>query len=474
MRHRVAVVGGGFGGLAAAGVLARAGAEVTLFEAAPALGGKAGRFRTEGLALDTGPTLLTMPQVVRDTFEALGAADLLPPLMELPVQCAYRFADGRRFDATRALGPMVEAAAALHPADGNGLRAFYAAAAELHRVAGEPYLEAPFEGFGGFMRRAARRGTRAVLAGLRMGTLADLAARHLRSEPLRQFAGRYATYVGGSPWQVSAAFALIPHLERTLGVHHVAGGLGALADAFGGALGRLGVTVRLGTRAQWAARGRGFVVGPPGDEIETDAVVVNADPLGDRHREPLALSGCVLLIGVPRRVGLPHHTVLFSRDYAAEFRQLFAGEPADDPTVYVCHPAATDPTMAAPGWSGLYAMVNAPTLRAPWARWPYAARVRAQCLAALDRALPGLSDAAVVLDQRTPVDFARRGAPRGSLYGFLPRGRLGPFQRPRMRGTPAGVFFAGGGTHPGGGVPLVLLSGRFAAAMALEHVGLPS
>lgn len=167
---------------------------------------------------------------------------------------------------------MIEAAAALDPADGTGLRAFYAEAAELHRVAGEPYLEAPYEGFGGFMRRVARRGARAMLPGLRMGTLADLAARHLRSAALRQFVGRCATCVGGSPWQVSAAFALIPHLERSLGVHHVAGGMGALGDAFGAALARLGVTVRLEQRARSAARGGAFVVGPAGGEIEADAV----------------------------------------------------------------------------------------------------------------------------------------------------------------------------------------------------------
>jgi phytoene desaturase len=471
-RRRVAVVGGGFGGLMAAGVLARAGTAVTLFEAGATLGGKAQQLRGEGGVLDTGPTLLTMPGVVRDAFDALGAADLVPRIDELAEQCTYRFADGRRFVATRALEPMIEAAAALDPADGAGLRAFYDDAAVLYRAAGEPYLEAPFEGMAGFMRRVARRGAGAVVAGLRMGTLAGLAARHLRSPALRQFVGRYATYVGASPWQVSAAFALIPHLERTQGVHHVAGGVGALVGALAAALGRLDVTLRPGTPARWTPRGAGFLVGPPGDEIEADAVIVNADPLGGRAREPLALSGYVLLLGVPRRLALPHHTVLFSRDYAAEFRQLFAGQPADDATLYVCHPAATDPGMAAAGWSGLSVMVNAPTLRAPCAAWPHAERVRAQCLARLEVAAPGVSRDAVVLGERTPADFARQGAPRGSLYGFLPRGRFGPFRRPRMRGASPGLFHAGGGTHPGGGVPMVLLSGRFAAAMALAHLGL--
>jgi 1-hydroxycarotenoid 3,4-desaturase len=471
MRRRAAVVGGGFGGLAAAGLLARAGCAVTLFEAEPVLGGKARRLRAEGVTLDTGPTLLTMPGVVRGLFADLDATDLLPPITGLDQQCAYRFADGRGFVATRDLESMVAAVQAIEPADAPSLRAFYDEAATLYRAVGEPYLEAPFEGMAGFLRRVARRGPRAMLAGLRMGTLAGLAARRFRSPELRQVVGRYATYVGASPWQVSAAFAMIPHLERVLGVHHVRGGMGALVDALAAAAHRLGVRVQLGVRARWTSRGAGFLVGPPGGEEEVDTVIVNADPLGDRHVAPLALSGYVLLLAVPRRLALPHHGVFFSADYAREFAQLFAGEPPDDPTVYICHPAATDPTMASPVVSGLYVMVNAPTLRAPHAAWPHADRVRAQCLARIDAAVPGLARDSVVLGERTPADFAREGAPRGSLYGFLPRGRFGPFRRPRMRGPVPGLFHAGGGTHPGGGVPMVLQSGRFAAAMALDHLG---
>jgi len=204
-----------------------------------------------------------------------------------------------------------------------------------------------------------------------------------------------------------------------------------------------------------------------------DAIVVNADPLASAGPDdrPLALSGYVLLARVPERLTLPHHLVLFSRDYENEFRQLFAGEPADDPTVYVCHPATTDPTMAPDGTSGLYLMTNAPPL-APGGRAAEPDTLRTRCLRRLEHFAPGLVDRLDVLAEHTPADFARRGAPRGSLYGFLPHGRLAALRRPRMRGTTPGVFFAGGGTHPGGGVPLVMLSGRYAAAMALEHLGL--
>ncbi|MCW5892841.1 MAG: phytoene desaturase [bacterium] len=473
-RRRAAVVGGGFGGLVAAGLLARAGLEVTLWEAGATLGGKAQRLRAEGLVLDTGPTLLTMPDVVRDVFAALGASDLLPPITPLRLHCEYRFADGGRFRAWDRLDDTAAEAAAIEPADGDGLRAFYAEAATLWRVAGEPYLEAPFGGVADFFRRVARRGPGAIVRGMRMGTLAGLAARHLRAPALRQFAGRFATYVGAAPDEVSAAFAMIPHLELAQGVHHVGGGMGALVDALGAALRRLGVRVVCDVRAGWGGTAGALRAGPAGHEEPADVVVVNADPLGPEPRGRLAMSGYVLCLGLPRRLALPHHTVAFAADYAGEFRALAAGEVAADPTVYVCHPVATDAAMAAPGRDGLYVMANAPPLPAgpvPEA-WPQAAAVRARCLARLAREWGAdLLDGATVLAERTPVDFARQGAPRGSLYGYLPRGRFGAFRRPPMRGPVPGVFFAGGGTHPGGGVPLVMRSGRFAAGLALAHLG---
>lgn len=473
MRKRAAVIGGGIGGMAAAGFLARAGLDVTLFEAQPALGGKAQRLHLEGLRLDAGPTLLTMPEVVRDTFTALGAADLLPRLLELPRQCDYRFADGRCFTAWRDLERTVAEAAAVDAADGRGLRAFYAEAEAVWRAAGAPYLEEPFDGMAGFVLRVARRGPGAVLRGVALGTLAGLARKHLRSPALRQFVGRFATYVGASPGQVSAAFALIPHLERAEGVWHAEGGMAAVVDGLAAALQRLGVHVATGTPTRWRPLGSRFLVGPTGGELETDVVVVNGDPVGERTARPLALSGYVLLLGVPRRLALPHHHVWFARDYDREFAQLIAGDPPDDPTVYACHPVASDPSMAAEGRSGLFVMVNAPTLPPGTRpdRWPHADRMRARCLERLETEVPGIAREAVVLGERTPADFAREGAPRGSLYGYLPAGRFGAFRRPRMRGTPPGLFFAGGGTHPGGGVPMVMLSGRFAAGMALRHLG---
>ncbi|MBU8898771.1 phytoene desaturase [Corallococcus sp. M34] len=479
-RMRVAVVGGGIGGLTAAGLLAKEGHAVTLFEGGATLGGKARALSCEGLTLDTGPTLLTLPELVRGTFAALDAVDLLPPFIELEPQCAYRFSDGCRFTAHKDLERTAWSAGELRPSERRGVRSFYDEAARIWRAAGEPYLEAPFEGLAGFMARVARRGVGAVVAGMKLPTLHDLAVKHFKTHHLQQFVGRFATYAGASPFEASAAFSLIPHIERAYGVHHVRGGIGALVEALGQAVHRQGVTVRLGVRATFSRDAEGYRVGPLGSAEPFDTVVVNADPLRSARREsgPLALSGFVLLLEVEGRPALPHHTVLFGGDSAREFSELFRGQLAADPTVYLCNPSATDATMAPPGRTGVFVMVNAPPLpqdfeaaeRAARAWELNAERAKGQMFDKLHQHFPELRGRMRIVGQRTPVDLAEQGAPGGSIYGFLPHGRFGPFRRPRIRGGTPGLFFAGGGTHPGGGVPLVMLSGRFAAEMALAHL----
>jgi phytoene desaturase len=468
----VAVIGAGIGGLTAAGALAAKGYRVTLFEATGAVGGKAQVLEVEGLRFDTGPTVMTMPATVRSTFESLQAPDLMPELIRLELQTQYHFADEQQFSCWDDLNRTVESASRMEPADGAGLRRFYETARRVYEAAGAPYLEAPYESMLGFIARAARSGPTALATGLKLSTLDALATSHFRSAAMRQFAGRFATYAGASPYEANAAFAMIAHLERAYGVHHVRGGIGALINALLTAVQRLGVEVRLLSKTWWKPSGAQFEVG----DGAFDSVVINADPLATlgRESERLAMSGCVFFFEAPQRLSLPHHSIVFSGDSRAEFAQLSSGAMPSEPTLHLCHPAATDSSMAPEGKSGLYVMANTPPLNAACDAEYWAAnqdRLRAWCLQRI-RSVAGLERVELrSVGQRTPVDLARQGAPHGSIYGYLPRGRFGPFRRPPMRATTPGVFFAGGGTHPGGGVPLVMLSGRFAAGLADAHLG---
>ncbi len=481
---RIAVIGGGIAGLTAAGTLAKQGHAVTLFEQTQTLGGKAQVVTSGGFTFDTGPTLLTMPAVVQQTFEKLGAPELMPRIHGLSLHAQYRYADGRDFFCWQDVERTAQSAESLMAGEGAAFHRFVRDAENVYAAAGAPFLEAPYENMAGFLSRVLALGPSRILTGLKLSTLDALAKRHFRSEALQQFVGRFATYAGASPWQANAAFAMIAHIERAFGVHHVEGGMGALVRALATAATRQGVAVQLGARVTWQQQSDGrFSVmreGAASTAEVFDSLVVNADPLASLGRgdEPLAMSGYVMLLEASERVSLPHHTILFSDAYQNEFAEIFAGQIPSRPTVYVCHPAATDATVAPKNRSGLFVMINAPaftaadSLEAVQTRWQTALpALRESLVARLKKEFSELQRVSFTqVGERTPVDLARVGAPGGSIYGFLPHGRFGPFRRPLMRTKTPGLYFAGGGTHPGGGVPLVMLSGQFAAGMAQTFV----
>ncbi len=469
--RRVAVVGAGIGGLTAAGILARAGHAVTLFEANAQVGGKAASIEIDGLRFDTGPTVMTMPDTVRQAFEALGASDLMPSLVRIPLQTRYHFSNQQMFECWEDKARALDSARAFGESEAAGLRSFFDEAEAIYLAAGAPYLAAPYESMAGFVARAAKNKLSTLLTGLKLSTLHGLARKHFRSTEMQQFVGRFATYTGASPYQGSAAFAMIAHIERQFGVHHVLGGIASLTAALEAATRRQGVALRLNAKVTWQQAANGYVLSTDGATEAFDAVVVNADPLASigRETESLTMSGQVFLFAVKKPVPLPHHSILFSSDYRREFEQLMAGEVPLTPSIHVCHPGASDSSMTSSGEAGVYVMVNVPPLAldSTVSQWQaHSQRLESFVVKQMELHLPGFSATNCrLVGQRTPFDLVASGAPRGSIYGFLPHGRFGPFRRPPMRGRTKGLFFAGGGTHPGGGVPMVMLSGTFAAGM---------
>jgi phytoene desaturase len=194
-----------------------------------------------------------------------------------------------------------------------------------------------------------------------------------------------------------------------------------------------------------------------------------------RHtKQELALSGFVLLMGVRGRLDhLGHHTILFPKDYDAEFVDLFEKDRMpEDPTVYLCIPSRSDPTRAPAGDESVYAMINAPANahRVDWeALTPVAVeRIKRR----IERVVPDLRGRIVCERVVGPQHLhARFLAPGGSIYGVTPHGFFSPFHRPMPRSKIGGLYFAGGGTQPGGGIPLVIRSGRFAAELLAKDLG---
>lgn len=490
-RLSVVVVGAGFGGLSAAAYLARAGAQVTVVERAAHVGGKAAHLEKDGFVFDAGPTLLTMPEVLEDAFAAAGSSlSAVTQLTRLDPVARYLFANGRELVVSTDHAQTKASIAAFSPRDARAWDGFFAECKDIWEIAGDPYLEAPFDGILGFTQRALRRGSKVLRLGMSLGTLDQFARRHFESPEMRSFVGRFATYAGGDPARSTAAFAMIPWLEIEKGAFYPSGGVHALAASLKRALERSGVRFLLGTDVREVLqddRGRALGVATSdhaAPRLEADVVVLNMDPLTAASRlmprargaaayarkldgRVRSLSGLAFSFGVEGDVpAVAHHSVLFPADYGAEFEAIFdRGTMPERPAVYVSVPSHGDRTRAPAGSHTLFTLVNAPATAS------YdAARVREYVLDQLEtRWCPNLRARIRAEAVVTPADLVATGSAHGSIYGAAPHGATSTFERPRYRADFAeGVYFVGGATHPGGGVPMVIKGGRFVAEAVLD------
>ena len=491
---RVVVVGAGMGGLAVAARLATRRHEVTVLEQAPVVGGKLGRYARDGHVFDTGPSLLTLPAVYRDTFLKTGAAleDMLDLVPVDPV-AAYRFADGSHLAMPNASRARITAA--LDDAFGAGAGADWdglmARAAEMWQATRGPFLESPWGGPRELLRQT--RHVRDLRTVAPWQTLRGLGRRHLRDPRLRMLLDRYATYTGSDPRRAPAALAVIPYVEQTFGAWYVPGGLRRLADALCERAVQRGATVRIDTAVTAINVDGGRVSGvtlADGTRLPADIVVANADAahvygdlvnapreLAKLRRATPSLSGFVLLLALRGRTpDLAHHTVLFPADYDGEFDAVFSrrAQPVPDPTVYIAAP--DDPTLRpdedSESW---FVLVNAPRHgedRAPGTvDWDFPGVADAYA----DRVLAVMAARGLdVRDRvrwrvvRSPADLEwETRAPGGAIYGTSSNGVRSAFLRPANVSPVRGLFLVGGSTHPGGGLPLVGLS----AAIVADLIG---
>lgn len=488
MANQVIIVGAGLGGLAAAIRLAAQGRRVTVLEKNERPGGKLNLVREAGYTFDTGPSLLTMPWVIEELFAAAGRslADYLT-LEQIEPTCRYRWPDGTRFDAWQRLPQLCQEIERISPADLPGLFRFLAHTARIYDAVADTFLLRPFDGLAEALTPALLRN------GPRIDALrsVDAAVRSFfRSPYLQQIFNRYATYNGSSPYLSPATFNVIAYIELTQGGWYVRGGMYGLAEAMLRLAAELGVEVHTCAPVAEVEHEGGRVRGvrlESGERLRAAQVVVNADPryaydtlipgqaaMSRRlaRLEP-SCSGFLLFLGVRRRYEqLAHHNIFFSTDYPREFAAIFQrGVPAADPTIYVAASCVSDPGHAPPGHMNLFVLVNAPAL-GPRVRWEREAQpYRDLVIAKLERM--GLTDLGrqIAYEQIwSPADLAARyNAADGAIYGLASNNPFAAFLRPPLRARAIrGLYFVGGGTHPGGGIPLVLLSGR-AVAERMAH-----
>jgi phytoene desaturase len=492
---RVVVVGAGLGGLAVAVRLAALGHAVSVLEQAETVGGKLGWFTRDGHAFDTGPSLVTLPDVHRDLFAATGVAlDDVVDLVRLDPASEIRFADGtcvplpgRRADVPDALD------AALGAGAGAQWAGLMARAAEMWRVTEGPFLRSPLRGAATLARLA--RSARDVATVAPWQTLRGLGAQYLQHPHLRTLLDRYATYSGSDPRRAPAVLATVPYVEQEFGSWYVRGGLHRLATALLERAVDRGAVVRTGCRVRRVLvsgdRASGVELAD-GERLPADVVVSGADAAalyadllppssatrGVRRalaRSTPSLSGFVLLLALRGRTpGQAHHTVLFPDDYDAEFDAVFgtgrfdAPRPVADPTVYVSAPddPALRPDDGSDSW---FVLVNAPRHGPSGVDWTATGVADSYARTVLDTmARRGLDvrDRLTWCEVRTPADLERdTGSVGGSIYGTSSNGTRAAFLRPGNVSPVPGLFLVGGSSHPGGGLPLVALSAQIVAGL---------
>jgi phytoene desaturase len=480
------VIGGGLGGLATALRLAAAGRRVTVCEQGRALGGKMNVFERDGFRFDTGPSLITMPWVFAELFEACGSTmeehvELTPvsPLAD------YVFDDGTRFTYSTQLPEWLEVVRQLEPRDVEGFFKFMRLGARLFALSRETFLRRP---------PLAPPDVRVIKSLRHMpfrsawGNYHAAVAAHFRSPHLRQLYDRYPTYVGSSPYRSPATLAVIPYIEFAFGGWHVKGGLYKLVESLVALARSLGVELRTCARVERIEHEGRRVKGvrlDDGTRIEADVVVMNGDAattrsllgMNGKAQMPVerSLSGFVLLRGVGRKLeGLAHHTVYFSSDYRREFAQLFDERRfPEDPTVYVSAPSRGDPSVAPADGETLFIMANAPANDAAWSSDEVAC-ARERVFKRLAKGeFPKIDSLASVGDEWTPHRIARDYlSPGGAIYGTHSHGWRRAFLRPPNRDRRVGgLYHVGGSSHPGGGTPTVLLSAEITCALIRKHEG---
>ena len=489
---RAAVIGSGFGGLAAAIRLQAAGVPTTLFEARDRPGGRAYVYEQDGFVFDAGPTVITAPACITDLFEAAGRRQ--HDYVELlPVTPFYRlvWSDGDAFDYT---GDRERMLAQIHdrcPADVHGYERFVDYTRQVFQKGYVELAAAPFLRFSDMVRVAPHlarlRADRSVYATV---------ARFIQDEKLRQALSFHSLLVGGNPFETSSIYTLIHYLEREWGVYFPRGGTGALVHALVRLFEELGGTLHLGCPVRGveltssSSRPVHRVDSPRGP-MDFDLVVSNADVHHTYarlyHREPAArrmqrrlessrwsMSLFVLYFGTDRSYDICHHSVLFGPRYREHLQEIFHGDRLpDDFSLYLHAPSVTDRTLAPEGSATFYVLSPVPHLgNAPidWDRAgpAYAARL----FAGLEQLLPNLRRHVVTWRCFTPTDFERElAAYQGSAFSVAPTLGQSAWFRPHNRDPNIpGLYLVGAGTHPGAGLPGVINSAKATVNVVLDDL----
>lgn len=491
---KILVVGAGPGGLTCAALLAHRGFDVTVLERHSRLGGRTGCLDLNGFKFDIGPTFLMMKFLLDDIFEEAEArsADYLrftrlDPMYEL------RFGDKSLCPGNDAESTKREIERSF-PGLSGGFDQFMAR--EKERFARMiPCLQRDYSTLGrAFSWTLLRAAPHLALT----RSVYDVLKSYFRDDTLALCFSFQSKYLGMSAWKCPGAFAMLSYIEHAFGVYHTEGGLSAIPAALAKLARERGAEIRLGAKVQrLLLRGRDVegVELASGEKLLCDELVLNADfghamaelvPDGVLRRYSrsslrkleLSCSTFMMYLGLDKVYPLPHHTIVFAREYRRNVEEIFErGVPSSDLSFYVRNASVTDPTLAPAGKSGLYVLVPVPNLRhgMNWAE--QGPRYRGLAFKAIKERL-GLADVARHIEVEqiiTPENWQRDfSIYEGATFNLAHNLRQMAFWRPRNRFEELGhCYLVGGGTHPGSGLPTILESARISANLISRKHGVP-
>ena len=500
MTARIAIVGGGLAGCAAAVKLAHAKHDVTLYEKNAHLGGKMNVYEEKGYYFDMGPTIITKPDVLDRLFEDVGKKrEDFFDLVQLDPQWRAFFADGSHIDLFTSITEMCRELKAFAPEEVANYLQFLAYSQRMNDISDRWFY---WKSYGSLtdMMKANPMNLQSLNLTISMDptrTMHQAVRKHFKDERLAQLFEHFVQYVGSSPFVSPAILCLIAWVQIGLGCWYPMGGTGEIARSLTKLADEFGVDVRYNTPIEKIETSNGKIVGviPQGGELERfDAVVANSDIwrtlegmlpsapqaktfLGKQGKnlEP-ACSGIVLYLGCNKTWDhLAHHDFYFSANSDEEFRDIYERKvPHEDPTCYLAVPSLTDPKVAPEGCTSLYVLVHCPyiTEKFDWDR--ETTRYRDVIIDKLERSgLTGLRDSIEVSYTVTPRDLERMyWVNRGAIYGVVTQRNLtAAFKTANRSKLIKGLYWAGGSVNPGPGVPMVLMSGQIAANCILEDFG---
>lgn len=481
-KKSIIVIGGGLGGISAAIRLAQSGYDVTLYEKNNHIGGKVNRLETQDFGFDLGPSILTMPYIFENLFRYShkNMADYVT-IERLPLQWRSFFTNGETIDLYEDLNQMLEANDNLNEEDIQQVHDFLNYAEKVHRFTEEGYFALGLDTVSEIIKY---QGPFTALKGVDyFSTMQQAINRYVKKQELRDMLGYFIKYVGSSSYDAPAVLTLLIHMQYEQGLWYVKGGIHLLAQALERLAREEGVDIHTGVDIKSIDTYFNHVSGvrlDDGTHVEADYIVANREVIPtyrdllyfseeklaklEKTYEP-ASSGYVMHLGVDKQYPqLAHHNFLFSSDSKRNYHEVFHDKVLpQDPTIYLVNSNKTDATQAPTGYENLKVLPHIPYIQnEPFTEAQYA-QFRERVLDKLERmGLTDLRQHIVYEDVWTPHDIERHYASnKGAIYGVVAdRKKNKGFKFPKQSQYFDNLFFVGGSVNPGGGMPMVTLSGQ--------------